>query len=475
MRMTDAQMYARLLAGDPTYNGRFFTGVLTTGIYCLPSCKARKPKQENVRFFPTCEAARAAGLRPCKKCHPDDFARGSDPLLETVEQLVAELRDNPAAFPDVPAVVRRCGFGTTRVFELLRQHYHSTPAELLVRARVDAAKKLLLAAKADRSLLDVAAAVGFESQSVFHENFRRLNGLTPGAYRDLLGSRTFEVALPQDYPLANLLRILGRDPHSLTDRLNGDEYVTSFFGPSGPGLLQIEFERGYVACRVTGASAVEAHSIVVGILGLDQPAEAFSKLAERSGLKRLVAGRRQLRVPQTVSVYDGLVWSIIGQQINLPFAFQLRRSLVEKTGTRLEHDIYALPAPADVARLSPEELLPLKFSKQKAAYLVGISREIDSGKLDLRQLTRQSATRVERTLLAQHGFGPWSVNYVMMRSLGFADCVPLGDTGVTSGLKKLFNLDTRPDADATRRLMLPFAPYRSLATAHLWQLNHEPL
>src|SRR5687767_15315234 len=85
MRMSHATMYARLLESDATCNGRFFTGVLTTGIYCLPACKARKPKPENVRFFPTCEAARAAGLRPCKKCHPDEFARGADPVLSDIE------------------------------------------------------------------------------------------------------------------------------------------------------------------------------------------------------------------------------------------------------------------------------------------------------------------------------------------------------------------------------------------------------
>src|SRR3569833_1414568 len=79
-RLSADRMYAALLAGDPQYNGRFFTGVLTTGIYCLPSCKARMPKRTNVRFFPTVEAARAAGRRPCRKCHPDDFARGADPV-----------------------------------------------------------------------------------------------------------------------------------------------------------------------------------------------------------------------------------------------------------------------------------------------------------------------------------------------------------------------------------------------------------
>ena len=135
-------MYSRLIASDPTWNGRFFTGVKTTGIYCLPSCRARKPKAENVRFFPTCEAARAAGFRACRKCHPDDFARGADPLLETVEALVAEVRAHPAAFADAGAVVRRSGFGTTRCFELFRQHYHSTPADLLLRARVEVARRV---------------------------------------------------------------------------------------------------------------------------------------------------------------------------------------------------------------------------------------------------------------------------------------------------------------------------------------------
>src|ERR1044071_3841577 len=123
MRMSHATMYARLLESDASCNGRFFSGVLTSGIYCLPSCKARKPKPGNVRFFPTCEAARAAGLRPCKTCHPDDFERGG--------AVVAELRADPAAFPDTRSVVRRLGFGATRTVELFRQHYHATPSDLL--------------------------------------------------------------------------------------------------------------------------------------------------------------------------------------------------------------------------------------------------------------------------------------------------------------------------------------------------------
>lgn len=470
MRMTDAQMYARVLAGDSSFNGRFFTGVLTTGIYCLPSCKARKPKPNNVRFFPTCEAARATGLRPCKKCHPDDFARGADPVLETIKALVSELRANPAAFPDVRAVVRRSGFGSTRVFELLRQHYHATPADLLNQARVQRARELLVGTK--ESLLTLSAAVGFESQSVFHEQFRRLNGLTPAAYRALPTWGHFEVSLPDGFPLPYLRRALTRDAHSLTERTVENRYETAVRLGGRPSLLALELSPSCVAVSCPLGTAVEAHHLVSSLLGLEQNAGAFSRLARRLGLERLVAGRTELRVFQTPSLYDGLLWAIIGQQINLPFACQLKRRLIERTGQPVGNSgLYVLPQPGDVAALEPTDLLPLQFSRQKADYVISISRRIVEGHLPLESLRGMSATRVERTLLGERGLGPWSVNYLMTRSLGFADCVPLGDTGVTSGLQDLLELEVRPDIDATRRLMAIFSPYRSLATTHLWQFN----
>ncbi len=183
MRMTNATMYARVLASDAGCNGRFFFGVTSTGIYCLPSCHAKKPRPENTRFFPTVEAARAAGLRACKKCHPDDFARGADPVLETIESLVGEVRAAPQNFTDARAIVKRSGFGATRLFELVRLHYHTTPADLLLRARLDTAKQKLLQTRA--GLAAIAGEVGFESISVFHDHFKTFNGLTPAAFRSL--------------------------------------------------------------------------------------------------------------------------------------------------------------------------------------------------------------------------------------------------------------------------------------------------
>jgi AraC family transcriptional regulator of adaptative response / DNA-3-methyladenine glycosylase II len=469
MRLTTQRMYDRMLASDASYNGHFFTGVLTTGIYCLPACKARKPKPENVRFFPSCEAARAAGLRPCKKCHPDDFARGADPVLEDIETLVGEIRANPAAFRDARAIVRRSGFGTTRLFELVRQHYHASPADILLNARLTRAKHLLLTT--DRGVLAVANEAGFESVSVFHEHFRRTTGLTPAAYRELRTSDRFTLALPDDFALGYLRRALSRDEHSLSERLDGDTYRAAVRLSTGPAKLTLTLDPARIDGQISSGSAIEAHEVTVGLLGLEQDVGAFARLARKLGLSRLVAGREGLRITQTPSVYDGLLWSIIGQQINFQFACVLKRRLVERWGEPVGDGLSALPTPATVAQLRPADLAPLQYSARKAEYIIETSRQIADGKLDLAALRRQSATRVERTLLGIRGFGPWSVNYLMMRSLGLADCVPLGDTGVTSGLQALLQLDERPDVDATRRLMSPFSPYRSLATTHLWQFQ----
>jgi AraC family transcriptional regulator of adaptative response / DNA-3-methyladenine glycosylase II len=467
--MTHATMYARVLASDASCNGRFFFGVTSTGIYCLPSCHAKKPKVENTRFFPTVEAARASGLRACRKCHPDDFARGADPVLETIEAIVAEVRGAPQNFADARAIVQRSGFGATRLFELFRLHYHATPADLLLRARLDAAKQKLL--QTHGGLATIAGDVGFESLSVFHDHFKSFNGLTPATYRELATSRDFVITLPPGFLLGYLRRALSRDSHSVTERLVGNVYTSAVLLSGGPALLTIELSPDSVRAAISRGSGAEAHALVIGLLGLDEDATAFSRLARRLGLARLVARRTELRISRTPSVFDGVLWSIIGQQINFAFACALKRRLVERAGTPLQDGLYAPPTPAQVAALEPADLLPLQFSRQKADYVIQTARLIAGGKLDLESLRTMSATRAERMLLEVRGLGPWSVNYLMMRSLGFPDCVPLGDTGVTSGLQALLKLELRPDIDATRRLMAVFSPHRSLATAHLWQFN----
>lgn len=397
-----------------------------------------------------------------------------DTELEQTEALAAAVRRSPQDFPAPASLARHAGVSGPVVSERLRRHFHSAPDDFLEEARCAAAKRLLVEADgADPA--ELARRVGFASPDAFAAQFVRRNGLSPAAYARLGRQTHFELTLPEAYPLEDLKRALGRDPVSVSERLDGDAYRAAIRTARGTGLLTLRFAGSRVAVEASAVPAAEAHALVVGILGLEQNADGFARVARRARLGRLVSGREGLRIVQTPSVFEGLLWAIIGQQINLPFAFALRRRLFELAGERVRGtDFRAPPRPAEVARLEPGDLLPLQFSRQKADYLIGVSRRIVSGELDLDGLRAMSATRIQRALLSQRGLGPWSVNYVMMRSLGLADCVPVGDTGLTSGLQSLLGLKERPDAPTTHRLMEVFAPYRSLATAHLWVFNRLP-
>ena len=179
--LNDAEMYERILACDAAWDGRFYVGVVTTGIYCRPSCRVRKPLRKNVRFFVTPQEARVAGLRPCRRCHPDDFANGEDIDRDEVLALVAEVEANPERFDSVEAVVARSGYGATRLFETFRRILGVTPAAVLNAARIEQAQRLLR--ETDESVLSVALASGYRSVSAFHRRFKLATGLTPQEYR----------------------------------------------------------------------------------------------------------------------------------------------------------------------------------------------------------------------------------------------------------------------------------------------------
>ncbi len=144
MALSRETMIQRMLASDAAYNGRFFTGVLTTGIYCLPSCHAKKPKPENVRFFKTGTEAREAGLRPCKLCKPDEFEQGIDTDLDRLESLANRVRNSPGVYNTVDAMADEAFTSVSTLHAQFREHFHVSPGTFLVRARIDAAKRRLL-------------------------------------------------------------------------------------------------------------------------------------------------------------------------------------------------------------------------------------------------------------------------------------------------------------------------------------------
>lgn len=478
--LTITQMAALSEACDRSADGRFIVAVKTTGIYCLPSCRPpRLPRRENVEFFSTPEEARAAGYRACKLCKPDDFYAGRHREEALIEGLSEGVRLDPGAYRGVSTMAAAIGVGATKLHDLCRTHFHATPADLLTRARVAAARTALL--NGSRPVAEIAFEVGFESLSAFNENFARLSAMRPFDYRRLAEQPAFALVLPADYPVDRILRYLGRDPGSLTERVVDGVYTAAFRLADGPegdshALVRVTFEPGVARCEllsgdVARPAAMEIlHRHLLGALGLAiDPSRFESQVLATPELAPLVEGQRGLRVPLIADPFDALVWAITGQQITLAFAYRLRRRLIERVSAEIGEGLFAPPSPEAVARLEPEDLAALGYSRAKAGYLVGAARSVVDGRLPLAALAGTSATRAERTLLAVRGIGPWSAHYLMMRGFGFLDCVPLGDTGLASGLERFFALPSRPTKRDQLALMRRFSPYRSLATFHLWQ------
>jgi len=454
------------------FDGRFVVGVLTTGIYCLPSCGARQPNPDNVRLFKTEAEAQAAGLRPCKRCRPDLYYRGEDADAALFAALAQRVRAAPGECTDAAALARACGVSQTKLGDLTRAHAHLTPAAWLRRERVRAACRALL--DTGERVVDIGHAAGFESEAAFHRQFLALTRMTPGAYRGLNGASVFMLQLPAGYRAADVLAYHARDPQSIGERVHGSTLVKALALGGDAALLEIELEPQVAWCRVHAHARVlerrvaAVHTAAARLLGLTLDVPGFEARATRDArMAALLARRPGLRLPLTASGFDALCWAIIGQQINLGFASALRRELHALAGTEIG-GMRAHPSAERVAQIRVDELMRRRFSRTKAEYLIGAAQAVASGGLDADALGDGSAVAAERDLTRLRGVGTWTARYVLMRGAGFADCAPVGDVALAAALQKLTAAGERPGPDQVEDLMRPFAPHRSLATFHLW-------
>jgi AraC family transcriptional regulator of adaptative response / DNA-3-methyladenine glycosylase II len=406
----------------------------------------------------------------------DDTRVGDDAADREIEALVAlvrALRADPADRAWSSGLERAAGFDADRLRALLREHYHTTPSDLLRHARVAAA----CTAMAERGLTADAAGVaaGFTSARAYERELSRTTGLTPDAYAALAQQTEFVLALPTGYCADAVLRVNSRDDESPAERVDGRRRVKALDASGKPALLHMTLSRGSAHCRIetrgtpSPRTIYAAHAVAARLLGLAGDSIASLRHLRSPRDLALLARRRGLRVSLMSNVFETLCWAIIGQQVNLRFASILRRRLIERCGRGAPSGMRSHPAPADVAALEPAELRAMQFSGRKAEYLVGAARAVASGALVLEDLVSRPAEHARAALTALNGIGPWTAEYVLLRGLGLADCVPVGDAGLVAALRRHYEIDERPDAARTRALMERFAPARSLATEHLWQ------
>jgi len=203
----------------------------------------------------------------------------------------------------------------------------------------------------------------------------------------------------------------------------------------------------------------------------------FYDLAGKSkNMKELTRKFRGLKPILTPTVFESAAWAIMGQQVNLNFAYILKKRLVENFGRKLRidgEDFYLFPEPGNLSKANVAELRDLQFSSRKAEYLLGLSAIMRNGGFGLESLAKQNYNEAIARLISIRGIGIWSANYILMRGAGHLDCLPLGDSGLHRAAKIVNRLKELPDNEKVEKLARGFIPYRSLYTLYLWFLLME--
>jgi DNA-3-methyladenine glycosylase II len=179
-------------------------------------------------------------------------------------------------------------------------------------------------------------------------------------------------------------------------------------------------------------------------------------------------GLRMIGMPH---LFESLVWSIIGQQINLNFAYSLKEKLVQNFGRKLFHNneaFYALPTPERLASLNLEDFQPFQFSRSKAQYIINVSREFAEGNLSREALKKLSFEEVKEALVKIKGVGNWTANYSMMKSLKNYDAFPVEDVGLHNAVKTQYGLMAKPTVSELNQMAEKWKGWRGYATFYFW-------
>jgi DNA-3-methyladenine glycosylase II len=220
------------------------------------------------------------------------------------------------------------------------------------------------------------------------------------------------------------------------------------------------------------AAAQEAVKIWRHMLSVDRPLRPFyEKIAGDAVLSGLIDRLSGLNLLLEADPFEAMILAIIGQQVNLTFAENLKRSLVELCGDRLELEgrpFYAFPTPEQIARLNYEDLRPLKYSQRKAEYIIDFSRGVASGEIDLQALEGMTNEEAIQSLVKLRGIGRWTAECVLLFGLGRPDLLPAADIGLRNAIQHFYGVDHQPTEAEVREMAGNWAGYESYVTYYLW-------
>ncbi len=457
---------------DRRFDGRFFVGVTSTGIYCRPICPARTPARRNVRFFASAAAAEAAGHRPCRRCRPET-APGSAAWLGTSATVARALRlieDGALDEGSVEALAGRLGVTGRWLRALFAEQLGASPLDVAQTRRVHLARRLL-----DETRLpmeDVAAASGFGSARRLREALRRTFRRPASELRRSGAPASAGIALRltarAPFDPAPILAFLAARAIPGVETVEGDTYARSIRLDGATGVLRVTADAHGVRLTIASARPLPLLPVVARVTRLfDLDADASAIAAHLSAdplLKRALAGG-PVRVPGAWDAFELGVRALLGQQVTVAAARTLAARLVERCGEPFADSAGSLthlfPTPAAVAA-APLESLGLP--RARAAALRGYARAVAGGSIVLDALPDAAAT--EGVLVALPGIGPWTAQYVAMRAVHDPDAFPAGDLVVRQALARAGKL---PSERETLARSERWRPWRAYATLALWR------
>ncbi|MEU4542702.1 DNA-3-methyladenine glycosylase 2 family protein [Nonomuraea dietziae] len=443
--------YRAVSARDARFDGRFYTAVKTTRIYCRPICPARTPSSRNVRFYRHAASAEAAGFRPCKRCRPE--LSPGDPGWDVRGDLVGRA----LRLIDDGAADERGVAGLATRLHITERHLHRLfVAELGVGPLAVARTKRLLLAKqllteTALPVTDVAFAAGFGSVRQFNAAMQATYGFTPSEMR--------ATAHRPGVPAALRLRLNWREPYDVEglfaflsaraipglESVDGGSYVRVIPG----GTITLTPAQGHVVLEASLDDTRQLARVVARcrrLLDLDADPAAISEALGSTSLAPLVAARPGLRVPGAFDGFELAVRAIVGQQISVAGARTLLGRIVARAGR--------FPTAEEMAEM---DLSALGLTTRRVATLRDLAGRVASGEIDLDG--GQDPAEAVAALLRVPGIGPWTAGYISLRALRDPDAWPSGDLVL---VKRMDALGIPQDH------LERWRPWRAYAALHLW-------
>lgn len=459
--------YRAVLSRDARFDGRFFTAVRTTGIYCRPVCPAVTPHRRNVTFYACAAAAEQAGYRPCRRCRPEASPgtpawQGTSATVSRALRCIAEGALDDGSVADLAA---RLGIGPRQLTRLCARHLGTTPVRLAQTRRVHFARSLI--EQSSLPMTQVALAAGFGSLRRFNALMKTTYGCAPGDLRrhrtDASAALTCRLPYRAPYDWRQLARFLRGRAIPGVEHATDDRYTRTLALADGrAGFLTVAPGEGpWLDLRLelpelAGAIALVARARRMFDCGAD-PAAINGHLARDPVLRPLVRRRPGLRLPSAFDPFELGVRAIVGQQVSVAAATTVTGRVTARCGRALPEPraplTHLFPTPAELAQA---DLDGLGLTTRRADTLRGFARAVAGGGLVLD--TPRGPEEFAARMMALPGIGPWTAQYVALRAFGEPDAFPLGDLGLKHAL---------PDVDLAVR-SAAWSPWRGYAALHLW-------